>query len=147
MAITITPSNLSTTPQCPPHIETWDGGIFYPPHTSLSHFDAIGLFRPLPNAPLASNRKTGAFLPTPQLPLTFRRDRVVSTASQPPLVSKREMGGFVPTPTPPSRILTRWGCLTAPLIPPRIETQDGGLFVPTPHHPLTLRHNGGFVIN
>jgi len=97
---------VSTIPQYPPRVEMRDGGHFYPPHTSLSCFDVMEVFRPLPSAPLASKCETGAFLPTPHLPLAFRRDGGFQPFPNCPLTLKREMGGISTHPTPPSRVST-----------------------------------------
>jgi len=88
---------VSTIPQYPPRIEMRDGGHFYPPHTSLLRFNAMEVFRPLPSAPLMSKCETGAFLPTPHLPLVFRRDGGFDHSPIAPLHRNTRWGAFLPT--------------------------------------------------
>jgi len=134
---------VSTIPQSPPRVEMRDGGHFYPPHTSLSRFDVMEVFRPLPSAPLASKCETGAFLPTPHLPLAFRRDGGFRPFPNCPLASKHEMGGISTHPTPPSRVSTRCRCFGRPPNPPLCRKTRRGSFCTHPTPPSCVSTQWG----
>jgi len=99
----------------------------------------MATFQPFDHSPMPpshQNVRRGHFLPTPHLPLVFRRDRVVSTTPQcPPRIEARD-GGISTHPTPSSRVLTRWGCFDHSPTPPWCRNARRGHFYP-PHTSLS----------